>query len=163
MKRRRVKNLLALAVLSYLTQRPMHPYELQRMLLDNDAGQTFRLSYGSLYNVVQQLADAGLPPNRASSGRPAARADRVCADRGRTGRDARLAAATARRAPPDHPSFVAALSLLAALHPDEAVACLRQRVREQEAQRQRIADLVRRTLEQGVHPLFLVEDDYRPR
>ena len=32
MARRRVKNLLALAVLSYLTQRPMHPYELQRKL-----------------------------------------------------------------------------------------------------------------------------------
>ena len=31
-EKRKVGNLLALAVLSYLSQRPMHPYELSRML-----------------------------------------------------------------------------------------------------------------------------------
>src|SRR5258708_31395265 len=57
---RTVNNLLGLAVLSYLTQRPMHAYELNRMLIDRDAARTFKLSYGALYGVVRQLADAGL-------------------------------------------------------------------------------------------------------
>src|SRR5258708_39341057 len=57
---RAVNNLLGLAVLSYLTERPMHAYELNRLLKDRDAAQTFRLSYGALYGVVRQLAEAGL-------------------------------------------------------------------------------------------------------
>ena len=55
-----VNNLLGLAVLSYLTERPMHAYELNRTLKDRDAARTFKLSYGALYGVVRQLAEAGL-------------------------------------------------------------------------------------------------------
>ena len=57
---RTVTNLLGLAVLSYLTERPMHPYELNRLLKDRDAARAFKLSYGALYGVVGQLAEAGL-------------------------------------------------------------------------------------------------------
>jgi DNA-binding PadR family transcriptional regulator len=35
MARRKVDNLLALAVLSYLSQTPMHPYELGRTLREH--------------------------------------------------------------------------------------------------------------------------------
>src|SRR5881396_2004673 len=59
-KARKVGNLLALAVLSYLTQRPMHPYELSRTLRDNGDARSIRFNHGSLYMVVQQLARAGL-------------------------------------------------------------------------------------------------------
>ena len=164
MAQRRVKNLLALAVLSYLTQRPMHPYELQRTLIDNDAGQTFRLSYGSLYNVVQQLADAGFIAQHGveRAGRRPERTVYALTEAGRVEMHDWLQQLLAEPQR-DHPSFVAALSLLAALRPDEAVDCLRQRVRTQDAERRRTAELVRHTLEQGIHPLFLVEDDYRLR
>ena len=45
-KRRAVNNLLALAVMSYLTQRPMHPYELGRLLREHadDRSIKFNLS-----------------------------------------------------------------------------------------------------------------------
>ena len=56
---RKVGNLLALAVLSYLTQGPMHPYELSRTLRDNGDARSIRFNHGSLYMVVQQLARAG--------------------------------------------------------------------------------------------------------
>jgi len=49
---RTVTNLLGLAVLSYLTERPMHAYELNRTLKDRDAARTFKLSYGALYAGV---------------------------------------------------------------------------------------------------------------
>jgi DNA-binding PadR family transcriptional regulator len=41
---RAVNNLLGLAVLSYLTEQPMHAYELNRTLKDRDAARTFKLS-----------------------------------------------------------------------------------------------------------------------
>src|SRR5258707_8702781 len=57
--KRKVGNLLALAVLSYLTQRPMHPYELGRTLRDNGDARSIKFNHGSLYMVVGQLAKAG--------------------------------------------------------------------------------------------------------
>ena len=50
---------LALAVLSYLTVKPMHPYELSRTLRDNDDVRSIKFNHGSLYMVVGQLARAG--------------------------------------------------------------------------------------------------------
>ncbi len=58
-KARKVANLLALAVLAYLTQRPMHPYELSRTLRDNGDARSIKFNHGSLYMVVGQLAKAG--------------------------------------------------------------------------------------------------------
>ena len=58
-KRRKVGNLLALAVLSYLTQAPMHPYELGRTLRENGDARSIKFNLGSLYMVVQQLEKAG--------------------------------------------------------------------------------------------------------
>src|SRR4029079_14037538 len=59
-EKRKVANLLALAVLSYLSQRPMHPYELSRMLRDHGDVRSIKFNHGSLYMVVGQLAKAGL-------------------------------------------------------------------------------------------------------
>ena len=57
--KRKVGNLLALAVLSYLTQRPMHPYELSRTLRENGDARSIKFNHGSLYMVVGQLAMTG--------------------------------------------------------------------------------------------------------
>src|SRR5216117_2654753 len=57
--RRKVGNLLALAVLAYLSRAPMHPYELSRTLRDNGDARSIKFNHGSLYMVVQQLARAG--------------------------------------------------------------------------------------------------------
>ena len=58
-KKRKVGNLLALAVLSYLVQRPMHPYELGRTLRENGDERSIKFTHCSLYMVVGQLARAG--------------------------------------------------------------------------------------------------------
>jgi hypothetical protein len=50
---------LALAVLSYLSLRPMHPYELGRPLREHDDARSIKYNHGSLYMVVDQLAQAG--------------------------------------------------------------------------------------------------------
>jgi hypothetical protein len=56
---------------------------------------------------------------------------------------------------------VAALSLIGALPPDEVFELLRGRLRRLEDQRAEIRKLIDDALAAGVHPLFLVEEDYR--
>ena len=59
-QKRKVGNLLALAVMSYLSQQPMHPYELGRTLREHGDERSIKFNHGSLYMVVGQLAKAGL-------------------------------------------------------------------------------------------------------
>src|SRR5262245_39601319 len=58
-RKRKVGNLLALAVMSYLSQQPMHPYELSRTLREHGDERSIKFNHGSLYMVVGQLAKAG--------------------------------------------------------------------------------------------------------
>ena len=97
MTRRRVSNPLALAVLSCLNERPMHPYEISTTLRSRGKEQSIKLNYGSLYSVVESLHKHGLitPRETTREGRrpertvyeiTAAGVDRV---RGLAGRAAR--------------------------------------------------------------------------
>src|SRR3954465_9317612 len=57
---RRRANPLALAVLSCLNERPMHPYEISTTLRTRGKEQSIKLNYGSLYAVVESLAKHGM-------------------------------------------------------------------------------------------------------
>ena len=56
---------------------------------------------------------------------------------------------------------MAALSLIAALPPEEVLALLTTRARRLADQRDEARRVIADTLRAGVHPLFLVEEDYR--
>lgn len=162
MSKRKVGNLLALAVLSYLTQRPMHAYELQRNLKDNDAARTFKLSYGALYSVVRQLAAAGFieeHDTERDGNRPERTVYRLTESGARELDDWLRELVSVPQ--PEHPAFAAALSLIVVLPPDDVVALLTDRLRRIEADRTELANAHRDTVEQGVHPVFLIEDEYR--
>ena len=58
-KRRKVSNLLALALLSLLAQQPMYPYEMAQMLRARGKDKTIKINWGSLYTVVQNLQKYG--------------------------------------------------------------------------------------------------------
>jgi DNA-binding PadR family transcriptional regulator len=162
MPRRKVGNLLALAVLSYLTQRPMHPYELGRTLREHGDERSIKFNHGSLYMVVRQLAKAGLIAEQETvrEGQRPERTVYALTDAGR--REFQEWLRELLEEPRhEYPQFVAALSLVAALPPDEVVALLTTRRRRLDAQRTEAAEVVERTLAAGVHPLFLVEEEYR--
>ena len=160
--KRKVGNLLALAVLAYLTQRPMHPYELGRTLQDNGDARSIKYNHGSLYMVVQQLVKAGfvtpLETNRA--GQRPERTVYALTDAGRAELRDWMRALVGE---PEHeyPHFVAALSLIGALPPSEVVPLLRQRLDRLAVQRAEIQTLIDRTLAEGVPGLFLIEEEYR--
>lgn len=162
MTRRRVENLLALPVLAYLTQRPMHPYELGRTLREHGDERSIKYNQGTLYTVVRQLVRAGLIAEQGTSreGQRPERTVYAITDDGR--RELREWLRDLVEQPRhEYPHFVAALSLIAALGPEEVVELLRRRRERLDAQRAEARELIDRTVAGGVHPLFLVEEEYR--
>jgi DNA-binding PadR family transcriptional regulator len=161
-KQRKVGNLLALAVLSYLSRGPMHPYELSRTLRDHGDARSVKFTHGSLYMVVGQLAKAGfiveLETTRA--GQRPERTVYALTDAGR--RELRGWLRELVEVPQhEYPHFVAALSLIGALPPSEAVELLGKRLRRLADDRVEIRGLIDAALAADVHPLFLVEEEYR--
>jgi hypothetical protein len=65
-KRRRVGNILALAVLATIVQRPMHPYEIASVLRARGKENDMPIKWGSLYTVVANTGSmAGVDAWRA--------------------------------------------------------------------------------------------------
>ena len=161
-KRRKVGNLLALAVLSYLTQKPMHPYELGRTLRDHGDARSIRFNHGSLYMVVRQLARAGFIVEQETT-REGQRPERTVYALTEAGRHELGEWLGELVEVPQHeyPHFVAALSLIGVLPATRVVERLRRRLQRLGQQRAEIRELIDGTLAGGVHPLFLVEEDYR--
>ena len=141
----------------------MHPYELGRTLREHGDARSVK--------YTPQLALHGRRPARAGRAhrRPGARAGRAG---GRSGRSTRSRTPGARSwatgcasssAEPRHeyPHFVTALSLIGALGPDEAVELLARRLERLAAVRAETRASIDETVAGGVHPLFLVEEEYR--
>ncbi len=160
--RRKVNNLLALAVLSYLTAGPKHPYELGRLLRERGDDRSIKFNHGSLYMVVGQLAKAGFIVEQETT-RAGQRPERTVYALTDAGRDELRDWLRELVEEPQHeyPHFVAALSLIAALPPSEVVELLGRRLGRLAEQRAEIRELIDSTLAGGVHPLFLVEEEYR--
>jgi DNA-binding PadR family transcriptional regulator len=160
--KRKIGNLLGLAVLSYLTQGPMHPYQLSRTLRDNGDARSIKFNHGSLYMVVRQLATAGLIAEVGTT-RVGQRPERTIYELTDAGRSELHDWLRELVGDPQHeyPQFVAALSLIGALPPDEVATLLRNRQRRLQDERAEIRQLIDRTVADGVHPVFLVEEGYR--
>jgi len=160
--KRKVANLLGLAVLSYLSQHPMHPYALARALREHGDDRSIKFSHGSLYMVVGQLERAGFVAQQ-ETGRAGQRPEHTVyalTDAGRAELRDWLRSLVAE---PQHeyPAFVSALSLITALPPAEAVELLRRRRGLIAADRARVEALIGDSLARQVPGLFLIEEEYR--
>jgi DNA-binding PadR family transcriptional regulator len=160
--KRKVGNLLALAVLSLLSQQPMHPYELGRSLREHGDDRSIKFSHGSLYMVVGQLARAGFVTEQETS-RGGQRPERTGYALTDAGRDELRDWLRELVAQPQHeyPAFVSALSLIAALPPSEALGLLRTRLGHLERQQAGIRALIEKSRSEAVPGLFLIEEEYR--
>ncbi|OLZ72980.1 PadR family transcriptional regulator [Streptomyces sp. IMTB 2501] len=160
-KRRRLSNPLALAVLVTLWQKPMHPYEIAQTLRRQGKDTSTKINYGSLYTVVQNLEKHGFV-EVTDVERQGNRPERTVYGLTAAGREemtewlSDLIAVPAK----EYPIFETALSLMGALHPDEVVRLLQERLRALEVQ----AASVRGGLEklyETLPRLFLVETEYQ--
>ncbi|MEN3359270.1 MAG: hypothetical protein V7637_3252 [Mycobacteriales bacterium] len=155
-------NPLALAVLSCLNQRPMHPYEIAATLREQGKDASIKINYGSLYTVVESLLRRGLIAERETvrEGRRPERTVYAITDAGRHEHEDWLGEMLSRPAM-EFTQFEAALSLMGGLSPREVLALFEQRRSLLHIEISAGESTYRVCLEQGLPELFLVELEYR--
>jgi DNA-binding PadR family transcriptional regulator len=123
------RNLWGLTVLCLLRERPMHPYEMQRLIRQRHKDEYLDLKRGSLYHAIERLQRAGLidPVGTSREGRRPERTVYRLTDQGEGELLDWLRELLAKPLPEPSP-FLAALSNLAHLSPEEAVDQLGERV-----------------------------------
>lgn len=161
-EKRKVSNLLGLAVLSYLSREPMHPYALGRALREHGDARSIKYNPGSLYMVVGQLARAGFVAEHAT-GREGQRPEHTVYALTEAGRRELRDWLRELVGQPRHeyPALVAALAFVSALPPREVSELLTTRLDLLAQQRAEITGLISDSLAQGVPGLFLLEEEYR--
>jgi DNA-binding PadR family transcriptional regulator len=159
--KRKVSNLMALAVLVTVYPRPMHRYEMASMMRAHGKDRDLDVKWGSLYTVVQNLEKHGFLEAVGTS-RQGARPERVVyriTDAGIAEmRDwTRELLSTLE---PDQLRFAAGLSVMTTLPPGEVISLLQARLAALHLmlteQRAAIADYGKE-----VPRMFLIEDEYR--
>jgi DNA-binding PadR family transcriptional regulator len=160
-KRRKVSNVLALALLAVLAPgRPMHPYQMVSVLRRTGKEHDMKIKWGSLYTVVQNLEKHGFIEATGSNreGRRPERTIYALTEAGRAELKDWLRELVAEPEK-EYPRFEAALSVLGVLPPDEVTELLEERLRALDAG---IAGQ-RAGLEQAgqeVPRVFLIEGEY---
>jgi DNA-binding PadR family transcriptional regulator len=157
-----VSNPLALAVLSCLTERPMHPYEISTTLRSRGKENSIKLNYGSLYAVVESLSKHGLIRSRETTreGRRPERTVYEITEAGVTECEdwlAELLSTPVR----DYASLEAGLSLMPVLEPDEVARLLGERAERLRMELRAIDASHSVSADAGLPDLFLVESLYR--
>jgi len=153
-------NLLALAVLGVLVQRPMHRYEIATTIREQGKDDDMAVKWGSLYTVVAGLERNGFV-EAVGVERDGARPERVTYRITAAGiremmdwtRDLLQGSAPARQ------EFSAGLSMMACLPPEEVLGLLRERAARLETGLPELRAALTGYLER-VPRLFLVEDEY---
>ena len=158
------RSVLALAVLSMLTEAPMHAYRMQQLIKERHKDDVVNVSQrNSVYQTVERLTREGLvevESRQRGDNRPDRTTFRITPD----GRETLhtwlwdMLAVPAR----EYPQFPAALSFLPNLSPAEAIKALTARVAGLEDQ----LAAVGADLSQGgtfLPRIFLVESEYQQR
>ncbi|GEL21257.1 PadR family transcriptional regulator [Pseudonocardia sulfidoxydans NBRC 16205] len=155
-------NALALAVLSLLTERPMHPYEMATTLRSRAKEESIKLNYGSLYSVVDSLAKRGLiePAETLRDGRRPERTVYTVTEPGRV-EFADWLSELISVPVKEFTSFEAALSMLPGLPPDVVAGLLRLRVHRLSSMIDGGASALRRGESEGLPRLMSIEFEYR--
>ncbi len=157
-------NPLALAVLVCLLEAPMHPYEMAQTLRSRAKEESVRLNFGSLYGVVEGLERRGMIRARETvrEGRRPERTVYEITDAGaREAADwlSELVSVPVK----EYPQFMAALSFIPALPPDDALVALRQRATALEMRLFRQRGIAQAAAQLGLPRLFALEGEYELR
>jgi len=159
-KRRKVSNLLALSLLTLLSERPMYPYEMATQLRHRGKDNAIKVNWGSFYTVVQNLEKYGFieAVEVAREGRQPERTTYQITEAGRAELMdwLRELLSVPER---EYTRFEAALGEAAVLPPDEMIDLLRQRLATLEKANDRMAAELAALVTQ-LPRLFLIESEY---
>jgi len=148
-------------VLTCFLEKPMHPYEVAQTLRARAKHESIRLNYGSLYGVVETLERRQLIRARETlrAGRRPERTIYEITDAGLREMADWLSELVATPVK-EYLHFEAALSLLPALPPDEALAALDQRAKTLEIEITLHEGAVAAAEVHGLPRLFTLETEY---
>jgi DNA-binding PadR family transcriptional regulator len=149
-----------LAVLSLLRERPMHPYEIQRLLKARHKDDVLVLKRGSLYHAIKRLAAAGLIHSGKTS-RVGRRPERTTYRIAPAGKQAlrqwlRRLLSTPRL---ERSEFMGAISFLMHLDPAQAAVELERRIEWLGREIERL-DAILKEARPRIGRIHLIESDY---
>lgn len=124
-----LKTPLALAILNLLSERPMHPYEMQQHMRERGHDYVIKLKGGSLYSTIDRLIANELiqPVETSREGRRPERTVYALTDAGRDGLQLWMQDLIAIPTQ-EYPWFGAVLAFVTAIPPDEMVRLLEHRL-----------------------------------
>ena len=160
-RKRKLTSPLALAVLATLHSGPMHPYQIARLLRHRGKDDVIKIRYGSLYTVVQDLEQRGLVEaegTERAGHRPERTVYRLTGD-GAEELAERLRELISEPVK-EYPVFAAALSLIAALHPDELTGLLAERLQALEIDIVGTSAVLEHASGHQLPRLFVLESEY---
>ncbi len=154
-------NPLALAVLVCLYERPMHPYEVAQTLRQRAKQESVRLNYGSLYAVVESLEKKGFIKATGTvreGKRPERTVYQITDDGSREMDDwmTELIGVPAK----EYPAFMAGLSFIPSLDPDDALMALRGRAEALKVKLAGMRGAMKAAQAAGLPRLFELETEY---
>src|ERR1700722_18054740 len=157
-------NPLALAVLVCLYEKPMHPYEVAQTLRQRAKQESVRLNYGSLYAVVESLEKKGFikATGPVREGKRPQRTVYEITDEGSLEMTDWLTELIGTPTK-EYPAFMAGLSFIPALDPDDALAALRRRSEALTIRLVAMRSAMQAATDAGLPRIFELESEYEER
>lgn len=161
MAQRKPSNPLALAVLSLLNEKPMHPYEIGSTMRQRRMSDSIKLNTGSLYAVVESLLRGGWIEPVATE-REGRHPERTIYAPTEAGKELFFNWLRSLIETPvkEYPQFAAGLAFLGHLAPEETARLLENRLQELDRQLEAERASWKDAAEAGVDRLFLIETEY---
>ncbi|WP_308282647.1 PadR family transcriptional regulator [Pseudonocardia nigra] len=152
---------LGVSVLALLSERPMHPYEMYRLLLERHADRIVKVRPGSLYHTVDRLAEQELV-EATGTDRAGGRPERTTYRITPAGREALAERIRALLATPvnEYPQFPVALAEAHNLPRAEVIDLLTTRADRLEAAVTEIAGLLAAARERSVAEAYVLAGRY---
>ena len=152
---------MALAVLAFLYEKPMHPYRMQQLIKERGKDEVINVQQRArLYQTIRQLLQAKLIRIRETERGPK-RPERTIYELTEEGRQTMYQWLREMLSKPasEFPEFPAALAYLALLTPEDAQAQLQTRANALAVEIARIEQQLQEAI-QHVPRLFLIEMEY---
>lgn len=161
MPKQKRSNLLALAILSLLNERSMHPYEIGVTMRQRGLSDSIKLNTGSLYAVIEALLKSKLiqPVETVREGKHPERTIYEPTAAGRAEFFDWLGSLL-RTPVKEYPQFAAGLSFLAHLTPRDSMNLLQERLRLLSKQIEDTRTSMIATMNMGIDRLFVIEQEY---
>lgn len=161
MAKRKVSNLLALAVLSLLSERPMYAYEALTIMRQRELFTVVKLNHSSLYSVMDSLSHKGLI-EAVETQREGRYPERTTYSTTNAGKEELLnwLRSILRKPATEYTQLAAGLAFFGHLPPQEVATLLEEHEEHLSKQIKSTHNSIERGHGLGVDRLFLIEEEY---